>query len=405
VKTTLGQSLLNTSPRIRALRDLRQLINSGQLPPGERLPAEQMLAERVGVSRPTLRRAIQQLQAEGLIETGGSQGRQVVSTRRGQKAESIISRSIVVLTDAVVDLTPTPLNPTLPPTGGIQPWIHTGVIQGSHDAGLNEIAIHIDRLADGFEYLVDEHPYGVIALGSVAQSQAGIAALNALQNSGVPVAVYGPASRFPVFDTVESDHESGCYALTRWLIGQKRSRILRYWHLHGDTAVSDPPPAWLQDRDAGYLRAISEAGLTTLPPIHVFDNRPAPPQVNRSTFDVYVRTCVGFLLEHLSGPQPADAILCSSDGFVLACAAAIRLLGKRPNEDVLLAGYDNYWAEMPERQWESTVPMATVDKQNALMGRRLVDLILDRAEKRAPQERVHVRVEPHLVQTTPASGE
>ncbi|MGJ8626040.1 MAG: FadR/GntR family transcriptional regulator [Sulfitobacter sp.] len=51
------------------ISQIEQLILRGILRPGERLPAERELAERLGVSRPSLRDAISQLQAAGLLST------------------------------------------------------------------------------------------------------------------------------------------------------------------------------------------------------------------------------------------------------------------------------------------------------------------------------------------------
>ncbi|MEM1373150.1 MAG: FCD domain-containing protein [Pseudomonadota bacterium] len=50
------------------------LILRGILRPGEKLPAERDLADRLGVSRPSLRDALGQLQANGLIETRAGAG-------------------------------------------------------------------------------------------------------------------------------------------------------------------------------------------------------------------------------------------------------------------------------------------------------------------------------------------
>src|SRR5689334_2773113 len=48
-------------------------IAEGRLPPGARLPSEVELARRLGVNRHTLRRALAELSARGLLRT--SQGR------------------------------------------------------------------------------------------------------------------------------------------------------------------------------------------------------------------------------------------------------------------------------------------------------------------------------------------
>ena len=46
---------------------LEAMILEGSLKPGQRLPPERELAERFGVSRPSLREAIQKLAARGLL--------------------------------------------------------------------------------------------------------------------------------------------------------------------------------------------------------------------------------------------------------------------------------------------------------------------------------------------------
>lgn len=51
---------------------LEQLILEGVLRPGERLAAERELADKLDVSRPTVREALEKLQQKGLIETGKS---------------------------------------------------------------------------------------------------------------------------------------------------------------------------------------------------------------------------------------------------------------------------------------------------------------------------------------------
>ena len=54
---------------------LEGMIADGTLRPGERLPAERQLSERLGISRPSLREAIQKLASKGLLTTrqgGGS---------------------------------------------------------------------------------------------------------------------------------------------------------------------------------------------------------------------------------------------------------------------------------------------------------------------------------------------
>jgi GntR family transcriptional regulator len=61
-------------PAHRIVDDLRGEILSRVLAPGERLPSENELAQRYGTSRPTVRRAIARLKAEGLVITEQGRG-------------------------------------------------------------------------------------------------------------------------------------------------------------------------------------------------------------------------------------------------------------------------------------------------------------------------------------------
>lgn len=55
-------------------RQIEKLILQGILRPGERLPAERDLAEKLGVSRPSLREAVSELQDKGLLTTRAGAG-------------------------------------------------------------------------------------------------------------------------------------------------------------------------------------------------------------------------------------------------------------------------------------------------------------------------------------------
>ncbi|NOD65334.1 MULTISPECIES: FadR/GntR family transcriptional regulator [unclassified Ruegeria] len=59
---------------LAVVRQIELLILRGILRPGERLPSERELAERMGVSRPSLRDAISELQAQGLLTAKAGSG-------------------------------------------------------------------------------------------------------------------------------------------------------------------------------------------------------------------------------------------------------------------------------------------------------------------------------------------
>jgi GntR family transcriptional regulator, transcriptional repressor for pyruvate dehydrogenase complex len=72
------------------VRYLRRGIHLGEFPPGSKLPRERDLAERLGVSRATLREALRQLKGEGYVEIHrGQRGGVFV---RGERASQDVLR-------------------------------------------------------------------------------------------------------------------------------------------------------------------------------------------------------------------------------------------------------------------------------------------------------------------------
>lgn len=76
-----------------ALEQVLQVIRLGLVPAGERLPAERELAERMGISRVTLREVLKVLQEHGLVESRrGRYGGTFVLRRDRQPGEEELRR-------------------------------------------------------------------------------------------------------------------------------------------------------------------------------------------------------------------------------------------------------------------------------------------------------------------------
>jgi len=62
------------NPVNKIIKQIKDLITSGQLKPGDRLPAERILAEKFGVGRGYIREAILKLEFYGLLKTAPQSG-------------------------------------------------------------------------------------------------------------------------------------------------------------------------------------------------------------------------------------------------------------------------------------------------------------------------------------------
>ncbi len=56
-------------PVDKIINQIKQLISSGQLKPGDKLPSERMLSERFGIGRTSVRDAIRKLEFYGILKT------------------------------------------------------------------------------------------------------------------------------------------------------------------------------------------------------------------------------------------------------------------------------------------------------------------------------------------------
>jgi len=76
----------------RVYRQIAEEIESGGLSPGERLPSERVICDELGVSRATVRRAIEELTVDGLVE-GRGRGSFVTGDALAEPAGTLMSLS------------------------------------------------------------------------------------------------------------------------------------------------------------------------------------------------------------------------------------------------------------------------------------------------------------------------
>lgn len=73
-------------------RRLEELILDGTLQPGDRVPSERQLSERLKVSRPLIREALKELRGRGVIETRHGKGSFIIGMLKSLEAESPLTR-------------------------------------------------------------------------------------------------------------------------------------------------------------------------------------------------------------------------------------------------------------------------------------------------------------------------
>ncbi len=370
------------SPKDSVKHGLCSMIRSRELKCGDRIPAEQRLADHYQVARGTVRAALAELEVEGWLKTVGRS--RVVDGVRLRQMQNL-SQTVVILSEPLDDEVIVP---------GYMHAIDAGVILAAHKRGLSCVTLEPDRLyeSDQVEKLIKARPLGIVAFSDTHRLEVHMNVLNRLRCAGIPVVVYGDASQLPDFDTVWSDHESGSYGITRSLIERDFTRILPYWPSrpgHPQTGI------WLRQRQAGYLRAVEEAGIEPKTPCELRGLRIN--MLSRERFEQTARQIAGHLVEYMTGDQPVNAIVNLTDGIAMAVLKACRYFNLEPNTDVAVAGYDNYWLQSPLRQWETGCPMITADKRNFHIGHEMMDLLLKQVDNPKELEPEHRTVLPEIV--------
>lgn len=373
------------APQARVIHSLKQWMSDGALTAGSPLPSERALSEQLRVNRGTVRRALQVLHEEGLLRT--QNGRTRIVTRQQVQRAGALRNSVALVAPLFSDAAPSDQH-----SGRIE-YIGRGALDSIQKIGKHAMSLNPECLTrEEVAMLGAQQPFGVVVTDIARQPALGMELASWFRDAGVPVCVYGDTPAKAAFDRVTSDQEDGSYQLTKFLLARGCRRILCFWSAPMDLY-------WNEQRYAGYRRALEEANLAPLPPAAM---PPFPvPQRAAAVFHEGVRVTAGYLVEHLIGPAPVDALMLSTDSDYFGVAAACRLCGKEPQRDIKIVGYDNYWFNDEKRFFETTAPLATMDKRNKVLGAELVNLLLERVDGRlgaAPERRV-VRSQMHVTET------
>ncbi len=370
------------SPRERVLVAVREWVRSGDAK-GKVLPSERLLADQLDVSRVTVRAALKQLVDEGVVRPASQGSRRRVGAANRQKQRGLLHHTIAVLSES------RPVEDSAALLTGWDTYTVRHAAKTFEQSGYHVLNLNVRRLADeGLDDLLDNKPAGLLAAHDACESVTGQEVIARCASRGIPIIASRDLPALAAYDRIEADHEKGSYEITKWLIGQGRKRILRFWRFPEDHE-------WLRRRNLGYDRAMREAGLDPLPILRTVHLSTATS--DRDEFNHMVRTVAGYLIEPLTGTDRVDAIMTATDPHAFQVAAACRLFNVQPNQNVLIAGFDNTWQHEISREFEPVGPMITADKQNAVIGESLAGLLLERISGQlntGPQKRL---IEPQLI--------
>lgn len=352
-------------------RYLLRLFDGGSIHPGDTLPGELELAERLKVSRNTVRHALADLEREGRIERRKRRGTIYLGDVRRERDGGPAKPVVGVINNAFFN--------------SIYPELNEGIDDRLHREGLSMLLSNgtydsrreiesIDRmLAQGVPGLIVE-PYP----SSPAHRSADLSR----RLRSLPVPLVTTNCVLPELDSssVTVDDEWVGHRATHYLIEAGHTRIACVFE-----SASQPGVLRMQ----GYRRALAEAGLPYRADLVVGT-------IHSRTEKHPAAAPTGALL--LDTAHRPTAIFFFNDEFALQGLKVMQEHGIEVPRDISVIGVDN----IPEAG--RTVPgLTTFDHPKYVMGAIAAELLIDRMGRGRGLPGQEIRLRPGLIERTSVS--
>lgn len=364
----------------RARNWLVDYIAEQKMGPGDKMPSERVLAEALGLSRPTVARAVSELVEEGMLVREerigtyvGSYTSRKLSTRVGTIGivmpwlSQDQAGSVTGYIDA--DRIPVPFR-----REGMSFQVLQGVMSVLREAGFRLVVhsnTHINDEVEVLHNLPNEGLDGALIMPAAYADNAHLYA--ALAKSGPPVVLVDHYFPDCPLDRVVTDNLTGARQAVEYFIEQGHTRIAHFTDFEEITST--------MDRELGYRVALENAGIP------YDEDIVCGPQLSQ-----HKRWNFQYALEHcLKLSNPITAVFCLNDDAVLATLQAANRLGVRVPSELAVAGY--FDDSIPSGM---EVPFIRVVQGKAEMGRTAARLLLERITGAAPRSPRHVLVPAEL---------
>lgn len=331
---------------------IRQKIKAGVYPPGALLPAERTMADDLKTSRPTLRKAIEPLVNEGILELQPGRGILVLdeNARTPWRMVALLlpdftNRFFAEVAEAIE-------------YAALQRGYQILLCNSRHQLNLENFHI---------EQLVARKIDGVILAHQPNQEIP--KSVELLKQADIPTVMLFSSARESDYDSVVLDDRAGVEQALRYLVSLGHQRI----------AYAPPLTTGGHPRDQHFRDFMRRHFPGYTPEILEIAGKP----------DDAVRAAVNAML---AAPAPPTACFAGNDNVALLLMKGLAMAGKTVPTQFSVVGFDNLrFVE------HLAVPLTTVDQPKHEMGRRAAELLFERIEAGPglpPRKEVFM---PHLV--------
>lgn len=340
---------MNKGPKqlhLQIIETLEQRILAGHYRVGEQFPTENQLSLEFGVSRGTVRKALNILETQGVLSRAAGKGTFVNSLEviDNDKIEPsyLIGIAIPHRNDQL--------------SSNILNGVERVIRDKGYGLVYTNLENHIDTEKEQVIRLKAQRVAGIIIFPLAA---AGEAEMLCRVIGSTPVVLVD--RELPEFcgSVVMADHFTGAYEAVKHLLDLGHTRIVIVTHPSQASSVSE--------RERGYQQVMRDAGLLPYAPIELLDRGTNPPGV----LPVYNEDEMKWIEHMLSVANRPTAVFCVNDNLATGVMRLALEKGLRIPDDLALVGFDNshFAPIMP-------VPLTSVEQSGVEMGTKAAELLL-----------------------------
>jgi DNA-binding LacI/PurR family transcriptional regulator len=338
------------------LNQLRHLILSGKWAADSRIPSETALRRQLNISRSTIRQALSNAEAEGLITRVPGKGTFVSPTTSARRGSSLIG----YVTDDCCSR--------------MQSRVLTGVQDVAAENGYRVLFGHSNSSVASEDLLLDQLVFedqvaGILIWPVMRDGLSG--RLDELAGQGtVPVVVVDRTIAGLSCDFVTSENYLGARHAVEHLLALG----------HREIAFLSRPILFLStiaERLRGYQDAMQNAGVEPLEPMlvgHTIEELGTRSMLRNS--GAVLEQDIDAIAAHLRSAERPSAVFAANDIMAIQAMKAARMLGLRVPTDVSIVGFDDDVFLMSLLD----VSLTTVAQDAQRMGRRASEMLIERIQ-------------------------
>lgn len=340
-----------------------QKIKNGQLKPDDRLPTEMEMAELFGVSRITTKRALDEMQREGLVYRKKGQGSFVLSPDEPEETENNKIIAMIIPSDG---------------TGGRRVGYIMGATEYLDEKGWF-LTIHNtnDDPEKERKFLLELPRNGVSGIIYYPSARNNFDILYKMHLKKYPIAMIDKYCHSIPLNCVVSDNFKGGYEITKHLIelGHKKIAYMANPYIEESSSV--------RDRFFGYCKALDDYGLEiedSLIEVGLFHEITNELDRPIDQIDFFESKIKGLLSKNTG----MTGIVAENDYIAVYAKKALERLNMNVPRDISVVGFDN--VEMLE---QLDISLTTVDQDFHEIGRKAAEIVVNLVETKEYSCDVH----------------